>query len=121
MQCAWLHDVLEDTPTPADAVGERFGDVVLEGVRALTKDKTRPSKAEQMADSLRRIQQQPPEIWMVKLADRVSNLGPPPWHWDAAKCASYRREAQTILDALGSASAPLAARLDERIQCFPPS
>lgn len=56
---------------------------------------------------------------MVKLADRITNLGPPPPQWSAEKRASYKAEAQRIHDALGAASPFLAARLRERIAAYP--
>jgi hypothetical protein len=39
-------------------------------VRALTKDASLPTN-EAMADSLRRVRLQPPEVWAVKLSDRI--------------------------------------------------
>jgi len=115
VQCALLHDVIEDTPASYEEVIERFGVAVADGVLALTKGTALPSKAEQMADSLARIRQQPREVWMVKLADRITNLQPPPYYWDAAKIAAYRTEAGTILDALGEADGWLAVRLQGKI------
>ena len=120
VQCALLHDTLEDTPTDEATLVARFGAEVAAGVRALTKDPALP-KAEAMADSLRRIQAQPVEVWAVKLADRITNLAPPPAHWTAAKIASYAREAQTILDALGDAHEPLARRFAARLAQYPAS
>jgi (p)ppGpp synthase/HD superfamily hydrolase len=119
VQCALLHDVIEDTPATYGDVADRFGVAVADGVLALTKDTTLPSKAERMADSLARIRQQPHEVWMVKLADRITNLQPPPAHWDEAKIAAYRTEAQMILDALGEADGWLAARLQGKIAAYP--
>lgn len=119
VQCALLHDVVEDTPITVDQVADRFGDGVAAGVLALSKDSHLPTKAEQMADSLRRIQQQPREVWMVKLADRTVNLQPPPPHWAAAKIAAYREEARTILAVLGPADGYLAQRLAEKIEVYP--
>jgi (p)ppGpp synthase/HD superfamily hydrolase len=58
-----------------------------------------------MADSLRRIRVQPHDVWAVKLADRITNLAPPPAFWTAAKIAGYRAEAIMIADALGEAKA----------------
>lgn len=107
--CALLHDVLEDTPTRPDEVADRFGAAVVAGVGALTKDPTNPDP---MADSLRRIAAQPREIWCVKLADRITNLAPPPAYWTAEKRRAYRAEAIVIADALGDAS----PRLHERIR-----
>ena len=43
-----------------------------DGILALSKDKTL-DKPLQFADNLRRIRQQPQEVWIVKLADRVTN------------------------------------------------
>lgn len=115
--CALLHDSVEDTDATLDDVAARFGDPVAAGVAALTKDPGLP-KAERMPDSLRRIREQPAEVWMVKLADRITNLQPPPAHWDRAKCARYRTEAEAIRDALGDASAWLTARIDSKISAY---
>ena len=121
VQCALLHDTVEDTETTIEEVRATFGDAVAAGVAALTKDKTLPTKDAQMADSLARIQAQPAEVWMVKMADRITNLQTPPAFWDAAKVARYRGEAQTILDALGSACGLLSERLADKIAAYPPS
>ncbi len=119
VQCALLHDVIEDTPASYADVSARFGVAVADGVLALTKDKTLPTKSAQMADSLARIRQQPREVWTVKLADRITNLQTPPSHWDAAKIVAYRVEAQTILAVLGEADGRLAARLEKKIGRYP--
>ena len=119
VQCALLHDVVEDTPITVAQVAARFGDAVAAGVLALSKDSRLPTKTEQMADSLRRIQQQPREVWMVKLADRTVNLQPPPPHWAAAKVTAYREEARLILAVLGPADAYLAQRLAKKIETYP--
>lgn len=118
VQCALLHDVIEDTPTSYDLVHEVFGKNVADGVAALTKNEKLPTKQEQMADSLRRIREQSPEVWRVKLADRITNLQPPPSHWSTEKKVSYRAEAVTILDALGAASPYLAERLRAKIAAY---
>lgn len=114
VQCALLHDVLEDTPVTYDQLAKRFGVVVAAGVAALTKADHLP-KTEAMSDSLRRIQTQPSAVWLVKLADRITNLQPPPADWNVTKIAAYRAEAETILAALGTASPYLAARLAAKI------
>jgi (p)ppGpp synthase/HD superfamily hydrolase len=72
-----------------------------------------------MADSLERILKQPKEIAMVKLADRISNLAPPPAHWTHEKISSYRVEGVQIFDALKGKSAFLDARLQYRLQRYP--
>lgn len=119
VQCALLHDTLEDAGVSADELRRRFGEPVAAGVLALTKDARLP-KAERMADSLRRIAAQPREVAMVKLADRITNLQPPPRSWSPEKIDGYRDEARHILDALGAAHAGLAARLRAKIEAYAP-
>lgn len=114
LQCALLHDVIEDTKVTYDQVKEEFGEAVADAVLALSKDKT-IAKHLRMTDSLRRIRQRPREVWMVKLADRISNLLPPPSHWAKERIARYREEAVEILDSLGDASELLSRRLGRRI------
>jgi (p)ppGpp synthase/HD superfamily hydrolase len=118
VQCALLHDVVEDTPVTVEQVEEAFGADVAAGVLALSKDPALP-KGARMEDSLRRIRRQPHEIWVVKLADRITNMQPPPVNWTSAKAAEYRDEARRILDALGDASPMLAARLRHKIETYP--
>jgi len=114
VQCALLHDTVEDTKVTCQDVEDHFGRAVADGVAALTKSSTLP-KSEAMADSLKRIREQPHEVWAVKLADRITNLEPPPAAWSLDKRRAYCAEAQDILEALGSASAHLAERLRRQI------
>jgi (p)ppGpp synthase/HD superfamily hydrolase len=113
--CALLHDTLEDTPTTHTELVALFGPAVADGVAALSKLDASIPKAEQMADSLRRIRLQPREIWIVKLADRITNLAPPPAQWSSDKRRSYRDEAIRIADSLEGASALLDSRIRARI------
>jgi (p)ppGpp synthase/HD superfamily hydrolase len=108
---------VEDTGTSLDEIRQRFGDAVAAGVSALTKNDKLP-KPEQMPDSLRRIREQSPEIAIVKLADRITNLAAPPHYWSKEKCAAYRVEAGVIADTLGYASAALEARLRARMEAY---
>ncbi|MEM7776272.1 MAG: HD domain-containing protein [Pseudomonadota bacterium] len=119
VQCAILHDTVEDQDVTAAELEKMFGAAVANGVLALSKSAALP-KTEAMQDSLQRIQQQPHAVWCVKLADRISNLQSAPPHWSDRKCATYRLEAQTIRDALGDAHHVLAARLDAAILAYPP-
>lgn len=114
MQCALLHDCVEDAGVQVERLRLTFSVAVAEGVSALTKNEALP-KVEQMGDSLRRIRLQPREVWMVKLADRITNLEPAPPHWSAEKRVKYRAEAQQIHDALEAGHAGLAARLRQKI------
>lgn len=115
--CALLHDTVEDTGCGLEEIEARFGERVAKGVAALTKNESLHKDA-YMRDSLDRIRDQPPEIWMVKLADRITNLQPPPGHWDEAKIRRYRAEAMEIHDALHSACPVLGPRLADKIQVY---
>lgn len=117
LQCAILHDVIEDTTVTFEQLKNQFGEAVANGVLALSKDKNLP-KYLQMKDSLRRIKEQPQEIWMVKLADRISNLQPPPYYWSLHKVKCYRKEAVEIHLALQDASPFLASRLASKIENY---
>ena len=118
VQCALLHDTIEDTSVTYPQVAAEFGTAVAAGVSALSKDPYLPNKSAQMADSLLRIHQQPREVWMVKLADRIANLSEPPPSWPTDKRLRYQQEAEQILTVLGAASPALAARLRQRIDRY---
>ena len=118
IQCALLHDVLEDTDATYELVHANFRVEVADGVQALTKNENLPSKEEQMADSLQRIRLQPHEVWMVKMADRISNLQPPPKGWSNEKTRKYRDEANLIVGSLGDANEFLSNRLKEKIAFY---
>jgi (p)ppGpp synthase/HD superfamily hydrolase len=117
VQCALLHDTLEDTGVTYEQVKEKFGIVVACGVQALTKN-IKLDENKQMEDSLRRIKKQPKEIWMVKMADRITNLQPPPSHWNNEKRKEYRNEANQIYNSLKDADEYLALRLENKIEDY---
>ena len=117
VQVAILHDTIEDTNTTYKKLQSKFGQKIAAGVLSLTKDK-RIEKTEQITDSIRRIKLQPKEIWMVKLSDRITNLQPPPSHWDNEKRKKYLAQARIIYDGLKDASEYLANRLEEKIQDY---
>ena len=118
VSCALLHDVIEDANITYAELYTKFGEKVANGVEALTKDKTLSSKQEQMKDSIERLLAQPYEVQMVKLADRITNLGIPPKHWDNEKIKKYQKEAAFILSCLGNSNIYLAKRLKEKIEDY---
>jgi (p)ppGpp synthase/HD superfamily hydrolase len=114
--CAILHDTVEDTTTSVEEIAQRFGKRVAAGVAALTKNKALGDEA--MADSLIRIREQPREVWLVKLADRIANMSTFPPHWSEEKRLAYAAEAGTILRELGEASELLAQWLTDVIAAW---
>ncbi len=118
VKCAMLHDTIEDTSATYQDIHSLFGEAVAKGVMALTKDKTLGSKSEQMLDSLQRIREQPKEVWMVKMADRITNLYAPPYYWNTEKKVTYQEEARLIYNNLKDSSEYLAERLKSKIEGY---
>jgi (p)ppGpp synthase/HD superfamily hydrolase len=113
-QVALLHDTIEDTETTFDEVRDTFGEDIAVAVLALSKDDTIPAE-NQIKDSIARIKKLRKEVWAVKLADRITNLQPPPSQWTGDKNSLYAEEAQLILDELRDGNAYLAKRLEAKI------
>ena len=110
VQCAILHDVLEDTDVTSEEIENEFGLSVCKGVSALTKN-AKLSKRDRMLDSIERILIESPEIGMVKMADRITNLQKPPEHWFEDQIAGYYEEAMVIYQSLGHLNSHLSDRL----------
>jgi len=115
IQAALLHDTREDTDTTEIELEEKFGIAILVCVKALTKNRELPED-KRMADSLNRIKKMPIEIWAVKLADRITNLQPPPDDWENERRIAYREEAKLILSELKEGNEYLARRLETKIE-----
>lgn len=117
-QCALLHDTIEDTPVTYEDVLETFGKAVADGVLALSKDPEAGDRNAQMADSLQRILQQPAEVAIVKLSDRIDNLRNPPHYWTKEKRQAYQAEGELILKTLSGKNTYLEARLRGKIEAY---
>lgn len=118
ISCALLHDIIEDTDVTYDDLYTDFSPEIANGVEALTKDKSLDSKQEQMRDSIEKLMNQPYEVQMVKLADRVTNLSTPPKHWNNEKKKKYLKEAKFILSCLKNSNIYLSQRLEEKIEDY---
>ena len=117
VRCALLHDCIEDTRIRYNDIENTFGKKVADGVQALSKNK-KLRKEEQIKDSLNRILQQPKEIWMVKLADRITNLQQPPGFWPKDKIRKYHAESMIIYEKLKDSNENLAERIKEKIEQY---
>lgn len=117
IQCALLHDTIEDTEVTYEDLVAEFGIKVADGVLALTKNEAL-AREDQMADSLKRIIKQGKEVRMVKMADRINNLQKPPKHWDTNKMKRYQKEAQFMLEKLGGVHVYIETRLKQKIDVY---
>ncbi len=115
VQVALLHDIIEDTSMKIEELEIRFGVDIAKAVLALTKN-IELSNDKQMQDSLTRIKKLQPEVWAVKLADRIANLQTPPPYWDIQKMVNYQSEAKIILMELKEGNKYLANRLEKVIE-----
>lgn len=115
LHCAALHDVVEDTSVSCKTIRKEFGIAVADGVDALSKKKCLSFK---MRNYLNKIKAQPKEIWIVKLADRITNLQSPPSNWNSKKIEKYLEDSIMILEMLKEKSDYLAARLEKKIVNF---
>ena len=85
---AVLHDVLEDTPTTADEVSERFGPRVCSFVQALSDDKSLPRKRRREL-TLEELPSMEALVKIIKLADLSSNIKLLPPTWSDARKLEY--------------------------------
>lgn len=115
IMCALLHDTIEDTDVTFDDLYTVFGDDVAYGVEALSKNPELP-KNMQMGDSMNKLLEQPYEVQLVKLADRVVNLSKPPKDWSKTKKVSYLKEAKFILSCIRNSNLYLSLKLQEKIE-----
>lgn len=91
---AWLHDVVEDTPTTREEVAERFGEEVASLVWAVTGvGRNRKERCASAYEKIRAL----PAAATLKLADRIANveasLGSP-------RIVMYRAEWPSFREAL---------------------
>ena len=116
LQAALLHDVLEDTQTTRTQLGEEFGDQVESNVVLLSKViLSENSEKKSLDEYLEGLANGPGSAQIIKMADRIVNLRPPPVHWNQEKITGYHKESQKILCRLGPANQALADRLKQKI------
>jgi len=71
-----------------------------------------------MRDSLNRIKQQPFEIAIVKIADRMFNIRDRVDSWSEEKQEQYKEEARLISAELGELFLPAKEALEEQIEKY---
>lgn len=117
VQSALLHDCIEDTEVTFEQIAEEFSYDIAKGVMALTKNEEL-DKSIQLSDSIDRILKEPKEIWIVKMADRITNLQKPPDKWTNEKKKNYQKEAKMIYEKLHTANEFIADRLLQKIDQY---
>lgn len=117
--CANLHDVVEDAGMSyLPLIQAEFGDNAANGVLALSKNPEIKDKRVALIDSLDRIDDNPDEVGATKMADRITNLLPPPSHWKQDQIKAYLDDSYLIYDRLGKKNDLLGQRLAEKIENY---
>jgi (p)ppGpp synthase/HD superfamily hydrolase len=114
LAAAWLHDVVEDTGTPATAILEAFGPEVAELVAWLT-DVSTPAdgnRARRKAIDCAHSAKATPAAKTVKLADLIDNSRSILAH-DPGFARLYLAEKRALLGVLRDGDETLWARADE--------
>jgi (p)ppGpp synthase/HD superfamily hydrolase len=94
---AFLHDVVEDTPTEISDLIEFFGEDVAELVDELTNDKTiEGNRQERKRVQREKLKNASYEAKLIKLIDRIDNLGEIPLSDGFA--VVYARESLLLLE-----------------------
>jgi guanosine-3',5'-bis(diphosphate) 3'-pyrophosphohydrolase len=104
---AVLHDVLEDTPTSATEVEERFGTRVRSLVEALSDDKSLPRPRRRQI-TLEELPEMDALAKVIKLADLSSNIKLLPPTWSEDRKLEYLEWSERAATLCASECAPLA-------------
>jgi guanosine-3',5'-bis(diphosphate) 3'-pyrophosphohydrolase len=115
LAAALLHDTIEDTETTPAELEERFGAAIKDIVLEVTDDKSLP-KAERKQLQVEHAPHISREAKLVKLADKIGNLGDilasPPADWPTARKREYFEWANDVVNGLRGTNAALEAIFD---------
>ena len=115
---ALLHDVVEDTDTPAEELRRRFGDRVAEIVLELTDDKELDWR-ERKRLVVQSIARKSREAQLIKLSDLIANVSDlihhPP-NWQEERKRGYLLWAETVVGAMRGVQPDLERRFNDLLR-----
>jgi len=121
IMAAFIHDVVEDTPTTNQEVAERFGPDVAALVAEVTDDKSLP-KAERKRLQIETAPKKSKRAQSIKVVDKISNLRAilhsPPTDWDQQLKKEYVAWAKKVVDGLTEPNAILKVEFEKTLQEF---
>lgn len=136
LQACLLHDTIEDTAVTYDDLLRHFGREVADLVAEVTDDKSL-AKQERKQRQIEHAAQASAKAQIVKLADKLYNLRnllrAAPANWSIERVQAYFGWSSEVIAGCRSASAGLAAALDEvlasrltgadgsEVPCMPPN
>ena len=115
-----LHDSVEDGVLEriTETIQKNFGNHVVECVLAVSKNPELRGRAAS-EEAVARIMKAPIEAGIVKLADRICNIGGLPRKgWSSEKVHDYLLESEHIMHCLGDKSPTLSGVLEQRINVW---
>ena len=119
LQGAILHDIIEDTKTPPEELGDAFGPEVLELVKEVTDDKKLP-KAERKVLQIDHAPKLSKRAKQIKLADKISNVRSmtytPPADWDLNRRQEYLAWSEKVVAGLRGCNLPLENLYDQVLE-----
>jgi guanosine-3',5'-bis(diphosphate) 3'-pyrophosphohydrolase len=110
-----LHDTIEDTDTDVGELEEAFGAEVRAVVQEVSDDKSLPKQTRKRLQ-VEHAPAKSTRAKLVKLADKISNLGDlldsPPADWDLVRKREYGAWARSVVAGMRGTNAALEARFD---------
>lgn len=113
---ALLHDTLEDTNATYEELSTEFGQVIADGVTALTNDKNEIAKIGKGLYIAQKISTLSQDLLLIKLADRLDNVQ----DMDYSR-SSYAKDTKLMLENVintDSRIAQLVTQIEEKIQPY---
>ncbi len=118
LQAALLHDTLEDTKTTPEELGALFGEDVRRLVQELTDDKSLP-QAERKRLQVEHAPDLSPRARLIKLADKIANLGDltptAPVAWPIERKREYLAWAASVVAAIRGSNPALERLFDQTL------
>ena len=112
LTAALLHDTVEDTDATIEDIEQAFGADVASVVAEVTDDKSLP-KAERKQRQVTHAASKSTRAKLVKLGDKISNLGDlldfPPFEWSPERRREYAEWAAAVVAGLRGVSPELDA------------
>ncbi|MGD9628673.1 MAG: HD domain-containing protein [Pyrinomonadaceae bacterium] len=118
LMAAVLHDTIEDCGVTRDEISLLFGDTVAAYVVELTDDKSLP-KPEQKRMQIEHAPHLSPGAKVIKLADKISNIGEvtssPPADWPIKRRREYVEWGVAVVAGLRGVNEHLEAHFDSLV------
>lgn len=115
---ALFHDLMDGTPTSYEEITKFYGSVVAQYVKEMTPQRNLSLKEQKKAQIMQAFRQTP-NVAIIKLSDKLSNLGTltaaPPSSWSRDRIDQYFQWAQSVVENLPESNVLLKKAVREVI------